>query len=186
MGKRVTFADTAAARDTDDTSRDDDDTNTVETAAASNQTADNEELSMATTTVSIGNNTDDSTATVRTTSFHGSEERQRRRRQRTTVQERAAQRLANLDAEFDRLDRCEILLVEEYARIVEEEARLRRALQKSTESGRETRLREKREKDESAVQRLEAALFDDDGEDSTVDTRATGSMDRGSFLSIDI
>jgi len=130
----------------------------VETTAATG----NEEISTPMKTIAIGNNSDDSTTTMSTTQLQEQEELQHQ-----TIIEKAAQRLADLDTGYDKLDRCEILLMEEYRRVVEEEACLRRALQKATESGREMLSREKKEKDDLAVQRLEAALFDDDDEDSS-------------------
>jgi len=59
--------------------------------------------------------------------------------------------------------------MEEFHRAVEEEKCLRDALQLCTESGREMHVRLKKETNELAVKRLEAALFNDDDDDDDDD-----------------
>ena len=76
------------------------------------------------------------------------------------------QTLQKLDEEYIALDAMEAILRRDLERLQQDEQRIRRAIQLSSETIAERREREARERDQKALERLESALMEDeDGSD---------------------
>lgn len=165
--KKVKFADTDVIHSADITTQHDwSDVNKMTARGRTRTTHSDETTKLTRAFKTTVKKNDDNAAIAASSETLPHYESQIQREQRR-IQDRAAERLRHLDAAYEKLNRCEVLLMEEYKRALKEEACLVRALQLSNESGKETHDREKREKDELAVQRLEAALFNDDEEDNS-------------------
>ena len=75
--------------------------------------------------------------------------------------------IQQISLQYNKLDKVEALLVKEYEKLVKEEKLLREALQQSKESGREKMIRELKEREEDALNRLEEALMMDSSDSSS-------------------
>ena len=95
------------------------------------------------------------------------------------------QTLHRLDEEYIALDAMEAILRRDLNRLQQDEQRIRRAMQLSSETPAERREREARERDQKALEKLESALFDededeegDDGDGGDGDSNASGINSR--------
>ena len=69
--------------------------------------------------------------------------------------------IEHLNQQWLNLDKVETLLLNQYEQLVKEEQCLRKAIQESKETGREKMIRERKEREEQAMNRLEEALMMD-------------------------
>jgi hypothetical protein len=92
--------------------------------------------------------------------------------------EKAQAALTRLDEEYSTLDQEESKLMIMMENVRKEETCLHEALKEATESGAERRARDKKERDDAVVARLESALFESDSsdEDDNDTAKKSGKM----------
>ena len=83
--------------------------------------------------------------------------------------------IQKLYEKYEKLNQVEEVFGKEYAKLVTEERLLRKAIQESQETGKEKMIREKREREEEAIHRLEEALLMDDSSSSSSSSSVEGN-----------